>query len=128
MGALLPQQFAKVLYGITEGKSGKELDDAIHVFARYLAKQRSVKKLPYILNEFTRLVERIEGRDPIHITSARELTADTITRIQEVFGRQRDVSTSIDESMIGGTKITMANTILDGSIKTQLEKLKQSLM
>ncbi|MDB4125993.1 F0F1 ATP synthase subunit delta [Candidatus Marinimicrobia bacterium] len=35
---------------------------------------------------------------------------------------------TIDKNIIGGIKLKVGNTLIDGSIKTKLDKLKQSMI
>ena len=39
-----------------------------------------------------------------------------------------DISTEIDESLIGGIKLRMGNFFLDGTIHGQLERMKTGLI
>ena len=47
----------------------------------------------------------------------------------ELFMKKRvDMKTEVDPQLIGGIKLRIGNTFLDGSIVSQLEKMKQSLL
>ena len=48
--------------------------------------------------------------------------------VQKISGKTPEVLVQKDPSIIGGMKIRMGNTILDASIKTKLERLREKLI
>ena len=38
------------------------------------------------------------------------------------------INSTIDKSLLGGIKLKVGNTLIDGSLSTKLEKLKQSMI
>lgn len=125
--ALLPQQYAKVLYELTVDKKGKALDIAIEEFASFLRKEQVISKLPHILDAFEQYTKKQEGIVSIDITSARTLTDAQRKNIVRKFGKKVEVTEQVDEQILGGVVVRSENTILDGSIKTQLHNLKSTL-
>ncbi len=65
------------------------------------------------------------------VTSAAPLAADrakTIERtLAQVTGRSVKLSTRVDAALIGGLVARVGGTVYDGSVTTQLKKMKQSL-
>jgi F-type H+-transporting ATPase subunit delta len=65
------------------------------------------------------------------VTTAVELPADRIGQLQHglarATGRQVQLETRIDPSIIGGAVARIGSTVYDGSVTTQLEKVKQKL-
>jgi F-type H+-transporting ATPase subunit delta len=59
------------------------------------------------------------------------LTADRAAQLQQqladITGRTVDMTTSVDPSIIGGVVTRIGGTVYDGSIATQLAKLRQTL-
>jgi F-type H+-transporting ATPase subunit delta len=66
------------------------------------------------------------------VTTAVELPADRVSALQqglvEATGRRVDLSVAVDPSILGGAVARIGSTVYDGSITTQLEKLKQRLV
>ncbi|MDP7060401.1 MAG: ATP synthase F1 subunit delta [Candidatus Marinimicrobia bacterium] len=64
--------------------------------------------------------------------TAEELDEDEINNISQMLessmAKQVEMSTEIDESLIGGIKLRMDNLFLDGSLHGQLERLKIELI
>jgi F-type H+-transporting ATPase subunit delta len=65
------------------------------------------------------------------LTTAVELPADRISQLQQglarATGRQVQLETRVDPSIIGGAVARIGSTVYDGSVTTQLEKVKERL-
>jgi F-type H+-transporting ATPase subunit delta len=64
--------------------------------------------------------------------TAEKLDEDEINNISQVIessmAKQVEMSTKIDESLLGGIKLRMDNLFIDGSLNGQLERLKIGLI
>jgi F-type H+-transporting ATPase subunit delta len=65
------------------------------------------------------------------VTTAAPLTPERATQIEQqlaaLTGRKVNMSTSVDPAIIGGVVTRIGSTVYDGSIATQLAKLKEKL-
>jgi F-type H+-transporting ATPase subunit delta len=65
------------------------------------------------------------------VASAIELPDETVEKIKaslsEQTGKQVTVETTVDPSLIGGVVTKIGDLVLDGSVRTQLISLKESL-
>ena len=65
------------------------------------------------------------------VTTAAPLTPERVTQIEQklsaLTGRKVNMSTSVDPAIIGGVVTRIGSTVYDGSIATQLAKLKEKL-
>jgi F-type H+-transporting ATPase subunit delta len=65
------------------------------------------------------------------VTTAAPLTADRAAQLQKqlagITGRTVDMTTSVDPSIIGGVVTRIGGVVYDGSLATQLEKLREKL-
>lgn len=127
MGKLLPKQYAKILFELTDGKSGTDLEQAVEQFVSFLIEKRVLTKKTYLMQAFREYAKLQQGIQKIVITSARELSKKMIEEISAVFGKKVEVETTIDSSLIGGVVVRSGDTILDASVKTQLEQLQKQL-
>jgi F-type H+-transporting ATPase subunit delta len=61
-----------------------------------------------------------------------ELPADRVaalkTGLARATGRQVHLETRVDPSIVGGAVTRIGSTVYDGSVTTQLQKLKQQLI
>ncbi|MBU0660731.1 ATP synthase F1 subunit delta [Patescibacteria group bacterium] len=127
MPKLIPKQYGKMIYDLTVGKEGEELDSAMAVMADFLRKEQVLSKLPYILEEYEMYAKKQSGIVSLHVTSARELSKEMIKTVEQAFGDKTEVTTEIDPALIGGIKIRTEDTLLDGSIQAQLIQLQQQI-
>ncbi len=65
------------------------------------------------------------------VTTAAPLSAERAAqleqRLAQVTGRRVDVTTSVDPTIIGGIIARIGSTVYDGSVATQLSKIRQRL-
>jgi len=124
MKKLLPGQYAKILYELTVDKKGKELEDALDAFVRFLRENQSATRLPYILKAFERYAKEKEGMKTYDIVSARELSEGEIKKILSTLGTKGEVTQTVDPVLLGGVIIKDETKIIDASLRTQLSRLK----
>jgi F-type H+-transporting ATPase subunit delta len=122
------QDYAKALYEITKDRKGADLKKALEAFVVLLSKKNVIKKAPIILKAYERYARKKEGHVAIEVTTAREIDKATLGHITKVFGDKVDTTEKIDTSLIGGVVIRTEDTILDASLKTQLQNLKTHLV
>ena len=69
------------------------------------------------------------GKQVAEVRSAIALTPDQVDRLAEALGRATgsavDVQVVIDPTVMGGLVAQVGDTVIDGSVKTRLEKLKE---
>jgi F-type H+-transporting ATPase subunit delta len=68
---------------------------------------------------------------PVQITSAVALDESVVQRVSEEIGRQTgrqvELTTRVDESVLGGLVLQVGNQILDASIRSRLERLRRQV-
>ncbi len=68
----------------------------------------------------------------VKITLADKLSAPEISKIKlsidKNLGKKSDLDVSVDDSIIGGIKLRINNTYLDGSVQNKLQVLKHTLL
>lgn len=127
MAKMLPKQYAKVLYELTEGKKGSDLEKAVGEFVKFLIEERALSKKEYLMKAFKEYAKLQQGIQKIVITSARELSDNMVKEITGLFGKKVEVETKIDKSLIGGVVVKSGDSIIDASVKSQLEQLQRQL-
>jgi len=86
-----------------------------------------INTVDYIIKEYEVYEKQQKGIVTLTITTAQTVSATLIKNITKEFGKDVELTTNIDESLIGGVRVQHNNTILDASIKTQLNQLKREL-
>ena len=98
---------------------------------KLMAENGRLKALPDVLEQFEVFRAEAEGKIDAEVVSAFPLTAEQESAITQTLkaklGREISITTSTDESLIGGVVIKAGDTIIDGSMKSQLESLGLAL-
>lgn len=121
------KQYAIALYEVTKDLDDADLSMAIENFVRVLGRDHKLSHVGAIIAEFERFAKKQEGVVSIEITSASQLDEAVIGKIKQVFGDKVEAVANVDKSLMGGVSIRIEDKILDGSISTQLQNLKQQL-
>ena len=84
-----------------------------------------VKRFDYLLEKESKVVK-------VQITSSSILSDDEVQRIiskiENNIQKEVEVKTETDESIIGGIKLRVGNTLIDGSIYSHLQKMRDTLI
>ena len=106
-------------------------DVAYGRFLAVLAENRRLGLLPEIAGLYEELRADAERVVKARVTSATALPAselDTITAaLKQRFGREVEVETAVDESLIGGAVIDAGDVVIDGSLRGKLARLQAAL-
>ena len=98
---------------------------------RFMAENDRLKALPEVAHQFEVYRAEAEGKVEAEVISAFALSSEqeqAITAmLKSKLGRDVSITTSTDESLIGGVIIKAGDTIIDGSMKSQLESLAINL-
>jgi F-type H+-transporting ATPase subunit delta len=88
------------------------------------------RDLPAIIDSLVAMSAAEAGKAVAEVRSAIELTADQRTRlaaaIGKATGKQVEVKVVVDPTVLGGIVTTVGDTVIDGSVRSRLEQLKQS--
>ncbi|MEE7545662.1 F0F1 ATP synthase subunit delta [Xanthomonas sp. Kuri4-1] len=100
-------------------------------FLGVLAAAQRVSLLPEIAGMYEQLRADAEHVVKATVTTAAALEPAELDKItaalKKRFGREVDVTTAIDASLIGGAVIDTGDVVIDGSLKGKLSRLQNSL-
>lgn len=119
--------YAKALYEVTKDRKGAELKKATEAFAALLLKHNNIKKMGAVVKAFEAYAHKQAGEVTIEVITAREIDKTTLEHIKKVFGEKVEATQRVQEDLIGGVIIKTEDTILDGSLKKQLQTLQAHL-
>jgi len=118
----------KVMAGLI-GSLG--VDKIMSNFLNLLVEKKRAEILPEIAEEFKIMVDDAKNISHGSVISAVELSDEIQAKVQatleKLTGKKVELSTSVDPSLIGGIVAKVGDLVLDGSIKTQLAGLKESI-
>ncbi len=100
-------------------------------FLRLLLENGRVVALPEIAEQFEALRAKVENTVEAVITSAAPLSdaqqQQMAVTLRERFGRDVNITTKIDENLIGGAVIRAGDVVIDGSLRARLDGLANAL-
>ncbi|MFE0502602.1 F0F1 ATP synthase subunit delta [Lysobacter soli] len=106
-------------------------DEAFTRFLGLLADNRRLVLLPEITGQFEELRAEAERVVKAKVTAANELPSAELDAIKAAlkkrFGREVEIETAVDASLIGGAVIDAGDVVIDGSLKGKLERLQSTL-
>jgi F-type H+-transporting ATPase subunit delta len=115
--------------GINRAISGAEPE--LINFLELLVDKHRMPEIFRVRREFDELWKQENRRIDVTVTSAVELDPAVVTQIgQEVerqTGEKVDLSSRVDDEILGGIVLQVGNMVLDASIRSRLEKLRKSV-
>jgi len=135
--AMTDEQRLEFLSGIFAEAAGKDsvfAGSSEHGtnFLKLLLEYGRVDVLPEISDRFDALKAEVENTVDVTVTSASALSADQVNQIEaalkERLGRNVNLSTEIDEDLIGGAVIRAGDVVIDGSVRARLDGLANALV
>ena len=108
-----------------------DIDPLFQQFLSVLAENRRLAVLPEIAGLFDALRAEDEKIVRATITSATPLAEDEVAKLRaslvKRFGREVQVTTAVDAALIGGAVIDAGDVVIDGSLRSKLERLGAAL-
>lgn len=115
--------------GAVLAKAG--VSDLTRKFVLVVAQNRRLFALRGMIEGFLAELARRRGEITAKVTVARPLTAEQEKRLEETLrgavGGKVRIDTKIDESLIGGLIVQVGSRMVDGSLKTKLQKLQNAM-
>lgn len=126
-----PRLDSKFLADFVLDISAERLSETGRNFVRVLADAGRLSLAPQIYQLFEQRRTDSEGVVDVEIVSAYELEQDEqdkiATAMAKRFGKKINISTRIDDSLIGGTVIRAGDSVIDASIRGRLRQLGSEL-
>ncbi len=103
--------FAKFLGTMASNGRAGDIVGAQSAFDELFAKQRGVKRAV--------------------VRTAKEISAAELTRLEGIIGKavggDVELSTEVDESLIGGIQLQLGSRLIDASLKTKLDRMNSAM-
>lgn len=108
-----------------------QLSEGMSRFLGLLVEKGRTGYLPQIELNYRKFADELSGLVRANLFSASELDSartETIKQgLEKQTGKQVVLSVSVDESLIGGLQAEMGGKLFDGSVKTQLKRITDTL-
>jgi F-type H+-transporting ATPase subunit delta len=100
-------------------------------FLELLIEKQRMREIFRIRRQLDELWKRENRRIDVTVTSAVQLDPSVVGRIGEEVERQTgeevDLSSRVDDDILGGIVLQVGNMVLDASIRSRLEKLRKTV-
>jgi F-type H+-transporting ATPase subunit delta len=100
-------------------------------FLRLLTERGRMGLLDGIVEAYERIDDARSGIVRAQITSATELSSATLQRVTAALeartGRKLDVRVDVDPELIGGLRAQVGSLVFDGSVRSELNRLRERL-
>jgi F-type H+-transporting ATPase subunit delta len=110
---------------------GDQLNEHGQNLIKVLVEYNRMDILPAITSAFEELKAQDEGVLDAQIIAAAKPSAaevkDLVKRLEIKFGKKIEAKVSVDSELIGGIKIIVGDTVIDASVKGQLQSLAYTL-
>jgi len=124
---LTGQQQAQTLIEVC----GDKLNEAGQNLVSVLAENKRISLLPQILEQFEHLKAEQEKSVDVEIVSAFEVADETKQKLTQALkaklAKDVRVTTSVDETLVGGAIIRAGDLVVDGSVRGKLAKLAEAM-
>lgn len=101
-------------------------------FLQVLLQNHRIADLSEINRQFAQELDRRAGIVTAQITTARpvpdQAQAALRARLSELTGRNVRLQFAVDESLIGGVMTRIGSTVYDGTVRSQLHRIKQKML
>lgn len=109
-----------------------EVSKNVENFLNLLIDKKRIEFLPHILKRYREILDQIVGRVRAKVIVAKNMPEELVSKLKESLerhsGKEVLLETQKDPTIIGGVITKLGNVVFDGSIRTQLEKVKKSIV
>lgn len=122
-------QYALALYDAVHQTSDADHDIVLDNFVKILAANGDLGKYQEIETEYKRVEREGKGIKEAEVTVAKdiEINSTLMQSLNEIVGNKVEIKKQIDQGIIGGVVVRVDDTLIDASVRGQLNKLNQSL-
>ncbi len=108
------------------------VDSLVVEFLCIICKERSVQIIRQVTKTFVELYKERAGIVAVQVHVSAALTDESVKSLQnglqQTLNKKTELRIAVDKQLLGGIKLRIENRFLDGSLKSQLERLQGELL
>lgn len=105
--------------------------DLTYKFFQVLNEKERLGHLPAIVAAYEQMVQHAYGRVEVDVYTAGAIDQHEVgtirARLQSMLGKEPVIHSYTDPEMIGGIRLQIGDQLIDGSVRTQLRKLRENI-
>lgn len=130
---ITPKQYAAALHDSVKEKKKNNLKAILKEFVKFLAVNNDILKSEKIILEFEKIWNKKNKIVEAEIISADVLDKPTVKLLKEYIAKlsgaeQVFSSQLVEKNLLGGVVVKYGDKIIDGSLKTRLNNLKEEMI
>jgi len=130
---ITPKQYALALYGSIKDEKTEKIKVILNEFVNVLSKNNDILKSEKIILEFEKTWNKKKGIVEAEIISANDLDKPIVKLLNEYIaklsGADQVISgQAVDKNLLGGVVVKYSDKIIDGSLRTRLNNLKEEMV
>lgn len=126
-----PQVSEKEKKKLLDEAFGDRIEPTLLSFFQLLIDKNRIEYLQEIAAEFARQAEQAQGFARAEVVTAVPLAADLEealgAKLKTLTGCEMILDKKVDPAVIGGVKVTIGDRVIDGTLRTELKRLRRSL-
>ena len=119
------KDYAQALYEAVH--ETKDHDLVLDNFVKVLAANGDLGKQDEIDAEYQRIEKEAKGIKEVNVTFAQEHNTKILDDLNKVVNSKAEFKTKLDQGIVGGVIVRVDDTLIDASVKTQLDILNREL-
>ena len=126
-----PKQYVQALREALQSTSPSDSDKVLDNFVQILAANNDLRMFEEITNEFRKQDLAAKGIKQAVVTSTTPINSANEQAIMDTLNKvvksKIELDKKIDPSLIGGMVVQVDDLLIDGSVKSNLQELKEQL-
>lgn len=110
---------------------GDKVSELVLNFLAVVTTRRREAWLGRMLAEYTALADEALGQVEVEVRSAAPLPIETLAelkiRLGQRLGKEVRLTQKVDPDLLGGVVLRVGDVLMDGSVRTQLKRMKERL-
>ena len=111
----------------------EEMSTSTRNFLKLLIDNDRSEILEDVVPRFEDLVKEHQGKVEVELTTAIELSDETLDQVKErlgdiLHGREVELETNVNPNLVGGAIFRVGEKMIDGSVRGQLQSLRDKML
>lgn len=125
---IAPEDKEGLLSRLWSGAVGQETLSLLRLLLRW----DRIDHLPVLMEEAVKAAEQRQGILRGTVTTAHPISSAEVDQVAQAVGRRMGkqvmLERRVDPALLGGARVAVGSTLLDGSVRTQLARVREQLL